>query len=620
METEKIKISLTPKKIAYLVLIVLAFLVFAWLVTKNKNSRNMEKKQQEIVLPMDFGVSDPGFEGKITSFTTLNAKASVDKRDKIDDVSSLKIAFSNQPIASVKVPSYFNSINEGDYYRIGFWAKSDSDSNKKVVLHIALKEKIQDLGEFSLNKNEDTKYFEFNFLAENVSEDLLFTSSDSLTSNVWIDDVAVEKIDIGGKEELKDLMPTIFGSTTWKNVDQSQVNEGGDTGDFLSRSNRKIGQIFHPTREMLSGVAIKMFRHGTGGAGTFQLQIREFDEKLGVISDDVLATGNINHLPNPEALEEMKKREQQIREEFARNEQNIKNGKTPNDETTDRYPDTFTEDQIDAAKIVKRTSKLEVSILDMKESFNTVSELNIPFTTKLDTNKKYWIGIDNSKATVTQNDYISVVTVPVIANISGINNGWSRFNNNIVKQNATDGFMSELPGIWTNSSTFWFKTFYPEHSKFDGSEILSGATISDLGKGKLVYRYHFTPNDYSSLSGFSGRKVYDMLEGSYQDIDYAGNYELSYDDFVTYKLSTIYKANKIIVRDATFDQSLALEISTDGENWEEIYSDNPAEDKQTIDPIVYSPKEKSSKFYLRIKPGGDTCLLSALSIEADLEK
>ena len=74
------------------------------------------------------------------------------------------------------------------------------------------------------------------------------------------------------------------------------------------------------------------------------------------------------------------------------------------------------------------------------------------------------------------------------------------------------------------------------------------------------------------------------------------------------------------MRGADFHQSLALEISTDGENWEEIYSDNPAATLQSIDPIVFNPSEKTTAFYLRIKPSGDSCIPYGLSIEVELEK
>lgn len=595
METRTVKISLSPKNIGYLFLFIGVLVMISWLVIRDNTPQDAQKKQKEFIMPLDFGVADPGFEGKVVNFATLNAKASVDTRDKIDGVSSLRIAFSDQSIVSVKIPSYFNKVNEGGFYRLGFWAKTDTSVDKEIAVRIAEKGNVQDLGKFSISKNEDVRYFEFNFQAGNDAQDLILTPVDGVASDVWIDDVSVEKINVNSSEELQGIKPTIFGNTTWKNIDQNQGNESGDSGDFFSKPARKMGQIFHPSREMLSGVAFKIIRHGTGGTGVSQVQLRGFDEELGALSDIVIASAFVDQTPKPKMSDEIIKKEQQMREDFVRYEQNIRDGKVSNDKTNDQYPVTFTQDQIDAAKAVKRAAKLEVDIRDMKESFNQVEEYDIPLAAKLDPDKKYWIGIDNVSAIVDQNNYISIATV----------------------EEGTGGFASEVAGVWMNSPALWFETFYPTHYKVNDDKILSGATIADMGKGKLIYRYHFAFEDSTSLSGFSGRKIYDMFDGSYASIDIFGNYELSSDDFAVYKFNTVYPAHKIIVREANFHQSLAMEISTDGENWEEIYSDNPAADSQSIDPIVFNPSEKTIAFYLRIKASGN--IPYGLSVEAELE-
>ena len=554
METEAIKISISPRKIKYFLLITGILLIFVWLAEKYNISSNVQKEQKEFVMPLDLGVADPGFEGKIVNFATLNARASIDPREKIDGVSSLKISFSDQPIASVKVSNYFNIVGEGDFYRIGFWAKNDSNEDKQITLRIADKEKIQDLGKFSLNNNDDVRYFEFNFQADNNAQDLSFTSDDGIATNIWIDNFSVEKINVSSLEELRNLAPTISGNTTWKNVDQNQGSDGGDSGDFLSRPARKIGQIFHPSQEMLSGVAFKILRYGTGGTGTFQVQLRGFDENLGGIDDRVIASVPMVYAPTLEILDMIKKKEQQMRENFVAKEkeikdafldkeQDIKAGKIEDIGVANYYPDTFTQDQIDAAnaarrtaqadaQIAKRTAELEMSIRDMKESFNTTEQLYIPLAARLDTDKKYWIGIDNGGVVVDQDNYISVATASAKSKTENIGNakpgsGTDAENDNNGKQDGVGGFMSEVPGTWTNSSALWFETFYPEHYRVNNEKILSGATISDMGDGKAIYRYHFAPNDITSLSGFSGRKVYDMFEGSYSSIDISGNYKLS---------------------------------------------------------------------------------------------
>lgn len=638
MKNKTIKVSLPLKKIIYFILVAGALIFFARLIVSRSNTtQNAQEKQKEFVLPADSGVSDSGFEGKITNFAALNAKASIDARGKIDGASSLKISFSDQQVASVKVPSYINEITEGDFYRLSFWAKDDLKKDKQITLRISEKEKNQDLGNFSMNKSGDAEYFEFNFQAENSAQDLILTSNDGVADNVWIDDVLVEKIKVNSPEELKDLKPTIFGNTTWKNVDQYQNNSNGGSGVFFSRPAKKMGQIFQPEHNFISGAAFKILRHGTGGTGAYQAQLREFNESLGVISDEIIASAPVDQTPNSEIADAIKNKERQMREEFVANEQGIKDGTVPNDKTEDQYPATFTQDQIDAAKAAKRAVKLEIDVRNMKESFNDIEEIYIPLAAKLDTNKKYWIGLDNAGVVVDQNNYISIVSAAeknnntesdgadIKADIKKEENPNAKKENDTAKKEdakpaGAGGFISEVPGTWTNSPALWFETFYPSHYSFDDSEILSGATISDMGEGKMIYRYHFAPNDLSSLSGFSGRKIYDMLDGKYSDVDIYGNYKLSDDDFAVYKFNTIYSASKIIVRGADFHQSLALEISTDGENWEEIYSDNPAASNQSIDPIVFNPEKKTNAFYLKIKPNGNDCVFYGLSVEAELEK
>lgn len=110
-----------------------------------------------------------------------------------------------------------------------------------------------------------------------------------------------------------------------------------------------------------------------------------------------------------------------------------------------------------------------------------------------------------------------------------------------------------------------------------------------------------------------------MYQGNYEKSDEAGNYTLSADQYATYEFNTVYEAKKIILRNVNYNQSLAIDFSTNGENWEEVFSDNPAENKQTVGPIVVDPKEKSKVFYLRIRPGGNECVVTGISLEAELE-
>lgn len=604
MEKETVRVSIKPIRLIVIFLIAIGVVAAVFWFRANPKKTPANGNAKELILPRDTGVADSGFEGSIGNFETLNAKAEIDKRVKIEGASSLKIFFSDQLIASIKIKNYFNNIQEGGFYRLGFWSMGDVEEDRRMTVYIAEKEKIQELGSFTLKKGDDASYFDFIFQANGNADDFILTSTDALEGNAWIDLATVEELNVDSVEELNNLKSIIFGNTSWKNIDQAFSGEDSGSGDFLSRPERKIGQIFQPARELFSGVALKIFRHGDGGSGMYQLQIREFDDTLGLISDEASASMYVDFSLRPELAEKAKTEEQQMREDFIRNEQGIKNGKVSNDETVDRYPDSFTQDQIDADKAKKRAVKLEVDIKDMKESFNIIEEIDIPLAAKLDVNKKYWIGIDNRSVAVDQNNYISIVAAK--ADKEGDNN-------------SAGGYISEVPGVWKNFEALWLKTFYPVHSEINGKQILSGATIADLGKGKLVYRYQFEDGDHNAASGFSGRKIYDMNSGVYANPDLLGNYKFSDNEqYATYKFDTFYPIEKIILRNVRYHQSLAIDFSNNEENWEEIFSDNPAEDHQVSDPIVFSPKDKSDLFYLRMRSAGNSSTPLELNLEAEL--
>lgn|GEM_PF-1750594 len=640
MNSKTVKVSISLKKIIFLLFLVgLSAALFVWMKKENLQSPRLADNQKNLVLPFDFGVADSGFDGDVKNFTVLNTKAVIDTRDKINGSGSLKISFSDRPLASVKIPGYINDISRGGFYRLGFWAKTDSEMEKKLAVHISEQENIQELGSFSLDKSKGEKYFEFVFEAQGNAENLIITSNDGARCNVWVDDVTLEKIDISSLSQSGNIQATVFGDTSWTNVDQSQNKEDGDSADFLSKPNRKIGQIFEPSEDKISGVALKIRRHGNGGTGAYQVQLREFNPSLGVISEENLASTLINLEPKPEIMQAAEERETQMRNEFADKEEIIEKEKLLSEENTDSkdaYADKLAQDQSDVDEAAKRSARLEIDIQDMKESFNSFEEIEIPLVARLDKNEKYWIGIDNTSVAVDSDNYVSVVTYDGVENKEESDkknpeentladsdvsqkeekdNGESESN-----LGARQGFKSRSDGVWEESSALWFKTFYPVWKNSGGIRILSGATISDMGGGKFSYRYQFGPQDYSSLSGFSGRKIYDMETGRYAS-DMYGNYKMSgYDEYSVYRFDTIYPVEKMLIREVDFHQSLALEISEDGKNWEEIFSDNPGESNQSVGSITYVPKERTNVFYLKMKPSGDSATVFGLFLEAELKE
>ncbi len=602
MEKETIKISIKPWKLILAAIVLVAAAVFFLRSNLAKKFSPSSGDQKEIILPVETGVADSGFEGKPVVLSALNAKAVFDQVDEIEGKISLKVYFSENSNASVKIIDYVNNLEEGGFYKLSFLAKNSAAAEKNIIVNMVEKGKSQNLGKISLNASDGVQYAEFNFQAENSGPDLVFTANDGVRADIWIDNVMIEKLNINSADEIKKIDPAIFGNTSRFNVDRSQLESNADSGDFFSRPNVKIGQIFSPTQPMISGVALKIQKAGTGGSGNYLLQIREYDDGLGVISDEIIAERYIYTDYASSILDEIKEKEQQMRDEAAQKEKDILEGAIPNDETVDWYPPEFTQQQIDESKAKKRQNKLELAISEMKASFNVVYDIKIPITAKLATSKKYWIGVDNSKVKSDKKNYLKVF-----------------YNSNLVAGNES-GFVSRQPNVWQEFPSLWFKTFFPKHNVVQNKELLSGATISDFGGGKFVYRYKIGDLDYTALSGFPGRKIYDIYAGNYGGSNKFGNYNLSSDQYVVYKFNTFYSAKKIIVRELVYDQSLSIDFSMDGENWEEIFSDNPAEKNQKADPFAINPEEKTSVFYLRMRPAGEGCSLISLSVEAELEK
>lgn len=604
MSKKTVKFSIKPANLIIVLAVLVAVIAVIFLVKLNskKTFTNSFDSSKEIVLPTETGVLDFGFEGNPVSLSVLNAKTIFDQIEEIEGKKSLKIYFPENFNSSVKINDYINSVEEDGFYRLSLLAKSGSESEKEINVSIAGEEASQDLGKFTLGTDNGVQYFEFNFQAENSAKDLIFTSGDKKKADVWIDDILVEKLNVDSLDQMGGISPTIFGGTSRFNVDQSREVEADDSGNFFVKPNVKIGQIFHPTQPFISGIALKIQKAGNGGTGNYLLQIREYDERLGIISEDVIASRIIYTDYPSSILEEVKNKEQQMREEFDQNEKDIREEIIPNDPTVDQYPQNFTQQQIDESKAKKRKSKFELEVSKMKESFNKPYEISVPIAAKLDTNKKYWIGINNAKVKNDKRNYIKVF-----------------FSGNRSEEN-NPGFASFEPNTWQEYYPLWFKTFYPIKKQVQDEDILSGATISDFGNNKIIYRYQFGEFDYSALSGFPGRKIYDMYDGNYEKSDETGNYTLSADQYATYKFNTVYPAKKIILKNANYNQSLAIDFSTNGENWDEIFSENPAENKQTISPIVINPEEKSTGFYLRIRPDGNDSTLTSLSLEAELER
>ncbi len=612
MEKETVKVSIKLEKFIRIVVVLLAgvliILALNFILKSNRGDNSSfselnDGENEEIILPLEEGVADSGFERNV-KITSSNAKIIIDSANAISGNKSLGIYFFEKSNASATVEDYLNEMDENGFYRLSFWAVADTEKNKKVEVNLSDGKSVKRLSEIVLAGGKKIKYYDFDFQADKSYPDLVFSSEDEIEGQIWIDNVLLEKLNVNSMEELNGLQTTISGNTVVKNIGWAWENSDEDSGDFFSESGRAIGQVFKPANDFLSGVVFKIQNVGQGGEGHYKVELREYNETLGVVSSDVLAGYNITDKHSLLVEEEIAEKEKQMKDAFNQREKDIKAGLIENDPTVDQYPPDYTQEKIDAEKAKKRKQKLDIEIVEMKNEYNEIKEIEIPISAKLDPEKKYWIGIDNSKVKVDNKNY------------------WKVFYDSQAGEEINFGFISEKPGEWKEFYTLWMKTFYPVHGYEGEAKILSGATISDLGEGKLLYRYQFgISGKNDSALGFFGKKIYDMLNGQFETIDFYGNYPLlKSDDYAIYRFDTLYPAKRIIIREGVYHKNLMLEFSSDGENWREVFSDSPMENGQKINSFSIIPDAEKNVFYLRARPESENSYFVGISLEAELLK
>lgn len=556
----------------------------------------------------DGGVASPGFE-EIVKLGGKNVKAVASMYEKIDGVYSLMLDFSDQR-AAAKVEKYIDGASKENFYRLGFWAKADRD--KEIILSVAKDDDQQELGRFSLPGDHETRYYEAVFQAQINPEDMVVSSSDSRAARVWLDDFFLDRLETQSAEETGRLKQTVAGVTTWENPDLSdEFRPGGNNmGDFLSRPGRLAGIIFQPKQDFISGAVLKIQKVGHGGDGKYQLQIRPVDEHLGGPSNTILAASIIDHDYSPEIQDEIKLREQQMKEEFARKEKLIADGKLVDETEPDgvKYPDNYTLDQIKEAQADRRASQLETAILEMKEGYNQPKEMVIPLSAKLNTDRKYWIGLSNEGVVVDQDNYLVL------------------FENEDEGPKAVTS--QDSANIWKEEpgNGIWVKLFSPNHTFRDGQQVASGSVVSDLGAGQGRFRYALKSTDGYCYSGIHGRMISDLAEGEYTKVNLLGLKTISReaiaeDAYVVYRFPTFYPIEKIILRHIGYMESLRMELSYDGQDWREIYSGEVADASVPgkVDHLVLKGDGSSREFYLRLSPERTNMALTNLEVEALLK-
>jgi hypothetical protein len=603
----KLEIKVKRNNLIIVIVIAVALVFLYFTVFSRRNSAPPEEPQtlilNEAPPAVDLGVASPGFEEAVL-LSSLNAEAEASNFQNINGAKSLYVRFDSADNDVVRIKDYLTDVSVGDFYRLRFRAKADQE--KMISFSASGVNTRGDIGEVQLSGDQETRCFEVLFQADDNFKDLTFSSTDKLAAQVWLDDFRVEKLAVSSKDEMAKLKKLACGNTTWKNVDfSSESSEILDSGDFFSRPNRILGQIFEPREADFSGVMLRVQRQGDGGKGSYRVKIYEISEGSDMPGDKPMSTSLLDYRYPPEAV----KKEQEMRTLFTQNEKAISERKIiENIPTGNISQENLSPDEATKQRAQMRQDQLEIDIRNMKNSYNIPQEVIVPTSTRLDPQKKYWVGVSNEGVVTGSADFlkVSLSSQPgKLTYLEGSQTAWK-----------------ERPG------SLWFKTLYAKRQSINGATLASGSTVSDLGGGKGIFRYALDDVDYSNYSGLSGRKIWDLESSQFESVDAYGNYMLSADysggegDSAVYKIETLYPVEKLIFRNIVYQKNIFAEFSFDGKNWEEIASKTSSDPKggnDKIDDLVLRGDGQSRQFYLKFLPLLGDSVVKNIEMEAELK-
>lgn len=420
---------------------------------------------------------------------------------------------------------YVNDVfksESGKYYRMTFWEKSDSDSKVKVKIATTLS-KEKELDVIEFNKNETETLKEVLFTANGEYSDIIFEKNNrNDKANIFIEDIRISKLDISSEKEFSRLRPVISGETSFDVEDQKQL---GDSNSYsqLSQPDIILGQIFKPQISFMTGV----------------------DLDLDVIK------------------------------------QNNGGGKSYRLEL--RQADFSGGVPEIVGKVLRY---LEFSPEDIEKYRKEDGKFHFPLPSHLDTDKYYFIGINNDKFHVDKFDFLRP---------KGNRDEDGYKEGSVVIKKSGQTYL--VPG------DLYFVIYGSDFSEYEGTKILSKTTIEDIGMDKGLFRFQSSGN------------VYDLadIDSSTSDVDFDyekesvfGTATTKNESYYIYKLETVFPARKINVyaNKADLDwNDVSLSYSGDGKKWEEIPSEKEesAFGLQTFNSsFLWSYPQKT--FYLKVSP------------------
>ncbi|MCX6763199.1 MAG: hypothetical protein NTZ97_00480 [Candidatus Moranbacteria bacterium] len=198
---------------------------------------------------------------------------------------------------------------------------------------------------------------------------------------------------------------------------------------------------------------------------------------------------------------------------------------------------------------------LGFSVDDLAKYRQADGKYKFPLFAKVEKDKYYFIGIDNGKIDANQFNYLRLKGNP---------------NGEIFQ----DGILAVKTKGLTYSTTgdLYFKFFGIKFNEYNGTRILGGTVISDIGRGKGTFKYQPRGNGYdlADLNSYTSDISFDSVKKSFE-----GEIKTNQASDFSYKFETIFPFAKFHIfakqPDVTWNQTSIL-YSFDQKNWQEIPS------------------------------------------------
>jgi hypothetical protein len=220
--------------------------------------------------------------------------------------------------------------------------------------------------------------------------------------------------------------------------------------------------------------------------------------------------------------------------------------------------------------------KIAVTAFSAKDMSTGIK--NFPLIAKLEKEKKYWIGINNSAIKVSKENYLSMGQ-------SKVDSAYAA--GNVLLQKAENKFFTEEKDLY-------FVTRYAQPQTFS-----FGETSYDLGSQKKRLEYQWNVSN--------GANVLDMYNKKNITLDKGGSVVLSSgDSYVVYQIKTNgQKINKLMIGELLFHNNIQASISVDGKEWTEIFAGNPEKTWQNSGRIAIAIEQETQNIFLKMKKNGD---------------